>query len=104
MKSPIIWYSKRQNTIETSTFSIEFVAKRLAAELIEALRYKLRMFGIPIDGPTRVYGDNGAVISNLSIPTLTLTKKHNAICYHRVRGRCSGNNCDRQGAHSLQLG
>jgi len=58
---------------------------RQATELIEALRYKLRMFGIPIDGPTRVYGDNCAVISNSLIPTLTLTKKHNAICYHRVR-------------------
>jgi hypothetical protein len=85
MKSPIVWYSKRQNTVETSTFGSEFVAMRQATELIEALRYKLRMFGIPIDGPTRVYGDNGAVISNSSIPTSTLTKKHNAICYHRVR-------------------
>jgi len=43
------------------------------------------MFGIPIDGPTMVYGDNGAVISNSSIRTSTSTKKHNAICYHRVR-------------------
>jgi len=64
MKSPIVWYSKRQNTVETSTFGSEFVAMRQATELIEALRYKMRMFGIPIDGPTRVYGDNGAVISN----------------------------------------
>jgi hypothetical protein len=85
MKSPIVWYSKRQNTVETSTFGSEFVAMRQATELIEAFRYKLRMFGIPIDGPTRVYGDNGAVISNSLIPTSTLTKKHNAICYHRVR-------------------
>ena len=84
MKSPMVWYSKRQNTVETSTFGSEFVAMRQATELILALHYKLRMFGIPIDGPTRVYGDNGAVISNSSIPTLTLTKKHNEICYHRV--------------------
>jgi len=72
------------------TFRSEFVAMRQATQLIEALRYKLRMFGILIDAsPTttaaRVYGDkNGAVISNSSIPTPTLTKKHNAICYHRV--------------------
>jgi len=85
IKSPIVWYSKRQNTVETSTFGSEFVAMRQATELIEALRYKLRVFGIPIDGPTKLYGDNGAVISNSSIPTSTLTKKHNAICYHRVR-------------------
>jgi hypothetical protein len=43
------------------------------------------MYRIPINGPTRFFSDNGAVISNSSIPTLTLTKKHNAICYHRVR-------------------
>jgi hypothetical protein len=85
MKSSIIWHSKRQNTVETSTFGSEFVAMRQATELIEALRYKLRMLRIPIDGPTRVYGDNGAVVSNSLVPTSTLTKKHNAICYHRVR-------------------
>jgi hypothetical protein len=38
MKSPIVWYSKRQNTVETSTFGSEFVAMRQATELIEALR------------------------------------------------------------------
>jgi hypothetical protein len=51
--SPITWYSKRQNTIETSTFGSEFVALRIAVEMNEALRYKLRMMGIAIMGPTR---------------------------------------------------
>jgi hypothetical protein len=50
-RAPIVWYSKRQNTVETSTFGSEFVAMCIAVELIESLRYKLRMFGIPIDGP-----------------------------------------------------
>jgi hypothetical protein len=54
MRSPIVWYSKRQITVETSTFGSEFVAMRQATELIEALRYKLRMFGIPIDGPKTI--------------------------------------------------
>jgi hypothetical protein len=39
--APIIWFSKAQNTVETSTFGSEFVAMRIAIELIEALRYKL---------------------------------------------------------------
>jgi hypothetical protein len=51
-RSPIIWYSKAQNTVETSTFGSEFTAMHIAVELIESLRYKLRMFGIPLDGPT----------------------------------------------------
>jgi hypothetical protein len=54
-------------------------------ELIEALRYKLRMFGIPIDGPANVYCDNSGVVINSSKPESTLKKKHNAIAYHRVR-------------------
>jgi hypothetical protein len=43
--------------------------------MIEALRYKLRMFGIPIDGPANVFGDNKSVITNATIPTSTLKKR-----------------------------
>jgi hypothetical protein len=81
-KAPIVWFSKRQNTVETSTFGSEFVAMRVATELIEGLRYKLRMFGIPIDGPTDVLCDNQSVVTNSSVPESTLSKKHNSICYH----------------------
>jgi hypothetical protein len=58
---------------------------RIAVELIEALRYKLRMFGIPIEGPTNVYCDNEAVTKNVINPESTLKKKHDAIAYHRSR-------------------
>ena len=59
--APIMWVSKRQNTIEASTFGSEMVALRAMVELILGLRYKLRMFGIPIDGPCNVFCDNEAV-------------------------------------------
>ena len=84
-KAPIVWYSKRQNTVETSTFGSKFIAMRMAVEHIEALRYKLRMFGIPLEGPTNVFCDNEAVFKNTTIPESTLKKKHNSICYHRCR-------------------
>jgi hypothetical protein len=84
-RSPISWYSKSQNTVESSTFGSEFVALRIATEMIEALRYKLRMFGIPIDGPSNVFCDNKSVVTNSTIPTSLLNKKHNSIAYHRVR-------------------
>ena len=58
---------------------------RIATEMLEALRYKLRMFGIPIDGPADVFCDNKSVVTNATIPTSMLNKKHNSICYHRVR-------------------
>jgi hypothetical protein len=84
-KAPIIWFSKRQNTVEASTFGSEFQAMKNAVELAEALRYKLRMFGVPIDGPTNVFCDNEAVYKNTSLPESTLKKKHHAIAYHRCR-------------------
>jgi hypothetical protein len=83
--TPIIWHSRRQNTVETSTFGSEFVALRCARDLIVALRYKLRMFGIPIAGPAHVFCDNQGVVKNVSIPESVLLKKHNAVNYHAVR-------------------
>lgn len=83
--APIFWFSKKQNTVETSTFSSEFVALKIAAEKIISLRYKLRMFGIPIDGHANVFCDNEAVYKNSSIAASTLKKKHNSIAYHKVR-------------------
>jgi hypothetical protein len=83
--APILWYSKAQTTVESSTFGSEFVAMRIATDLIESLRYKLRMLGVPIDGPTNVLTDNLAVVQNSTIPSSTIKKKHNSICYHRVR-------------------
>ena len=83
--APISWYSKRQNTVESSTFGSEFIALRIATEMCQSLRYKLRMFGVPIDGPTSVFCDNQSVTKNVSIPSSQLNKKHNAICYHKVR-------------------
>jgi hypothetical protein len=47
------------------------------------------MFGIPIDGATDVFSDNQSVVTSSSVPTSMLSKKHNAICYHRVREACA---------------
>jgi hypothetical protein len=80
----IAWFSKRHNTVETSTFGSEFVALRIATEQMEALRYKLWMFGVPIDCPGDVYCDNQSVVESSSLPQRTLQKKHNAICFHKV--------------------
>jgi hypothetical protein len=84
-RSPILWYSKRQNTVESSTFGSEFVAMKTAIDMIEGLRYKLRMMGIEVQGATNVFCDNEAVVRNSTRPESTLKKKHNAIAYHRTR-------------------
>ena len=63
-QSPILWYSKRQNTVEASTFGAEFVVARTCLEAIEAVCFKLRMFGIPVEGPADVLCDNNGVVNN----------------------------------------
>jgi hypothetical protein len=80
-----MWYSKKQNTVESASFGSEFIALRIATDMIEGMRYKLRMFGIEINGPANVFCDNKSVVTNASVPTSVLNKKHNSICYHRVR-------------------
>ena len=61
------------------------MAMKNAIELIEALRHKLRMFGVPVMGPTNIYCDNEAVAKNCSIPESTSKKKHHSIACHRNR-------------------
>ena len=38
--APVIWYSKKQNTVESSTFGSKFIAMRIACDLLQALQYK----------------------------------------------------------------
>jgi hypothetical protein len=82
--APIVWYTKKQNTVETSTFGSEFVALKIATEMLRGLRYKLRMMGILVSGPTYIYCDNNSVVTNSSSPASTLKKKSNSIAYHCV--------------------
>jgi len=88
-RAPIIWYSKKQNSIETSSFGSEFMALKTGVEMLEALRYKLRMMGVPLDGYAHVKVDNMSVVKNSSVPESTLKKKSNSIAYHYVRSKCA---------------
>ena len=54
-------------------------------EKIIALRFKLRMFGIPIDGEADILCDNLSVVNNASKFESTLNKKHASIAYHAIR-------------------
>ena len=84
-KAPVIWFSKRQPTVETSVFGAEFVAMKNGMETLWGIRYKLRMIGVPLSGPSFIYGDNMSIIHNTKIPESMLRRKSNAICYHAVR-------------------
>ena len=83
----VYWWSKKQTSVVYSSFGSEFVAMKQCCEYIHGLRYKLKMIGIPVEGPTRNYGDNQSVLANTTIPDSTLKKKSQSIAYHFV---CEG--------------
>ena len=83
--TPVKWITKRQKTVETSTYGAELVAAKVATELILEYRYALRMMGAEPDGPALLLGDNNSVVLNCTMPSSVLKKKASACSYHRVR-------------------
>ena len=83
--SLVYWYSKKQSCVESSSFGSEFIAMKQACEYLKGLEYKLRMMGIPCEGPAYIEGDNQSVLANTTIPESALKKKSSNICYHFVR-------------------
>jgi hypothetical protein len=53
--APIVWFSKRQPTVDSSVFGAEFVAMNNGIETCRGLRYKFRMMVVAFSGPTYVY-------------------------------------------------
>jgi hypothetical protein len=79
-----MWYSKCQNPVEESTFGSEYVAAKMAVEMIERLRNKLWMTCIPVAGVTNFSCDKGLVVKSSVQPKSMFKKKHYVIAYHRV--------------------
>ena len=82
---PVKWISKHQKTVETSTYSAELVAGKVATELILEYRYLIRMMGTDLDGPAMMLGDNNSVVLNCTMPNSVLKKKASAVAHHRIR-------------------
>ena len=59
--APIYWLSKKQNSVETSSFGSEFLAMKHCCEYIRWLWYKICMMGIPMTHGAFLYGDNQPV-------------------------------------------
>ena len=64
----INWYTKKKQTIEISVFGAEFFASKISMKTMRGLRYKLRMMGDPLTGPTHTYGDNMYLTHNTQWP------------------------------------
>ena len=69
------------------------MAMKQAGEYLRGLRYKFRMFGIPVDGPAFICGDNQSVLANSTRPELTIKKKSQSIAYNFFREGCAAD-CD----------
>eukprot|EP00977_Amphora_coffeiformis_P020819 scaffold8559_cov92-Amphora_coffeaeformis.AAC.1 len=66
------------------------MAERQATDRIIDLRYTLRSFGVPLDSPAWLFGDNKSVVTSSTIPHSMLGKRWNALSYHRVREAIAG--------------
>ena len=82
--TPIWWHSKKQKTVETSTYGAELVTARIAVNMVIELQYMLRMLGVPVDSPSLMLGDNNSVVLNTLVPSSILKKKHHVCAYHQV--------------------
>ena len=66
------------------------MAPRQAVEQIIDLQYKLRILGVPIEGPSWLFGDNKVVVTSSTIPHSSPNKRWNAITYHKVGKAVAG--------------
>lgn len=81
-KAPIHWYIKKQPSIETSSFGTKLCAIKVGVEMVKALRYKLRIFGVKLDGAANVFYDNEAVYKSTFISKFTIRKNRYPIEYY----------------------
>ena len=58
---------------------------------ITILRYNLKIFGVPIDGPADVLCDNQSVVNKTTNVDSKLDKKHNSLAFHAVQWAVAAN-------------
>jgi hypothetical protein len=73
--APLVWFSKHRTTVESSVFGTDIIAMKNGIETCCGLRYKLRMMGVTLGGPTYVYGDSISVFHENQHPESVLKKK-----------------------------
>jgi hypothetical protein len=90
-RTPVSCISMRQGTAEASSYGSEFIAGRVSVEEVLALRGALRALGVPVNSPTKWYGDNLSILQSSNIPEATLKKRHVNIAYHMCREQVAAN-------------
>jgi len=84
-QTPYDWFSKRQSTVETATYGAEGNSARSAIEQMRANKLTFMYLGVPVIGPSILFGDNQSVVDSSTIPHSKLNKRHLMLSYHYVR-------------------
>ena len=53
--------------------------------MVQSLLFKLRIFRVPVEGPTDMFCEKEVVYTNSSTPDSVLRKKHHKISYHKCQ-------------------
>ena len=72
---------KLQSNVETATYGSEFTVLRTADDLC----YSTRTLGVPIMGPTYLFGDNKSTIISSTKSDGKIAKRWNILSFHLVR-------------------
>ena len=83
--TPIIWSSKRQTSVQKSTFGAKFAALKNVVEEAVMFRYHLCYIGVKFIKPSPIFFDQISVLLNENIPGNSLNKKIVALGCHFER-------------------
>ena len=78
-RTPVFYYSKQKGSVQTSTYSVEFMGMSDSVEEVVALRYMLGCLGVNVDTASAVYGDSLSVIQKATIKDSLFKEMHIAI-------------------------
>ncbi|CAN0093632.1 unnamed protein product, partial [Heterosigma akashiwo] len=87
--APIVWSSKLQGAVTTSTVEAEYVALRSAVKDIMWLRSLLAEMGCPQHEPTPVVEDNSACVEWANDMLVNKRNRHFHVSYHLAKEQVS---------------
>ena len=89
--SPIVWTSRLQKSVSTSTTEAEYLALGECTKDVMWLRYRLSELGAKQILPTDINEDNQACISWATEITVTRKNRHLHVNYHFAREKVQSN-------------
>ena len=79
---PIDWFSKQQGQVETETDGSKLMVAQQAGECMIDLCSTFCCFGVPLNGPLWIFGNNESIVMSSAILHSTLGKPWNALSHH----------------------